>query len=129
MSEKCYELDDEVVRALYRVGWLCGMGGDEVSRYVWMYENVGVLGCKVEFVDSFMGKLVEQGWIERINVTRDGCSVFRCMPIEGILSGFERDLNEWVKNTRNVMKNLDLGVDEKWLKGTNRVEMIRFLDK
>ena len=77
------------------------------------------LACSVEFGEVF----------ERINVTRDGCGVFRCMPIEGILSGFERDLNEWVKNTRNVMKNLDLGVDEKWLKGTNRVEMIRFLDK
>ena len=57
------------------------------------------------------------------------CGVFRCMPVEGILSGFESDLNEWVKNTRNVMKNLDLGVDEKWLRSENRVEMIRFLDK
>ena len=98
-------MDEVVVKMLIRFGWLYGMDVIVVKRYVQLYDEMGVHG-EVFSLGVLDVVLLENGWIEQVNVDNKGKAVYRCVAIGDLISKFKVALDSFYKESNGFLKEI-----------------------
>lgn len=93
-----YQFTVEDATLLVRFGWLCGLDRDSVALYMELYNELGLHG-KVLEIDDAIEILVDNNWIEVVNINSKRECVYRCVPIRKLLVRFRSELDEWYGDT------------------------------
>ena len=105
-------MDEVAVKLLVRFGWLYGMDVIVVKRYVQLYDEIGIHGepFGLGVLDVV---LLENGWIEQVNVDSKGKAVYRCVAIGDLISKFRVALDSFYEESKGFLNDIQVGYDVK----------------
>lgn len=95
-------MDEQVAKLLVRFGWFYGMDVTVVKRFIELYDEMGVFG-KVFSLGVVDVVLLENGWIEQVNVSAKGKPVYRCVGIGELLVKFKVSLDSFYEQSNQLL--------------------------